>query len=154
MNSAISHITVLPQTKSEIDAFAVRIKAEILSGYHNPLDFKLRLKAFEELLKKLSADPEIKAAIELETDKYTEKTIEINGNKITKQERKTFDFSACGSARWEEAAMREQQAKCDREGVEAWLKGLKNETPDVITGEAVMPPAYTTNSILSITLAK
>lgn len=152
--NAISTITVLPRTSTEVAAYVESVKNEFLSGYVNPLDFAVHLKSMEEIVKQLRADIEIRRAIEDEADKYTEKTIDYSGVKIAKSERKSYSFEGCQCSRWEDARQREIQAKTEREGIEKWLKTLSAITPDMATGEAVNPPAYETTSILSITLKK
>lgn len=152
--NAISTLTILPRTSNEVAAYVDAIKIEFMAGYINPLDFAIQLKSMEEIVKRLRADYDIKKAIENEAYKYTEKTIELNGVKVAKSERKSYVFDGCKCSRWEEAKQREIQAKTEREGIENWLKTLTVITPDMTTGEPINPPAYETTSIVSITLKK
>lgn len=152
--NAISTLTILPQTKSDIDNYVQLLKADILSGYINPLKSALMLKSFEDILKALKSDEEIKRYIREESDKYTEKTIDFEGAKLSKQDRQSYDYSECNDSVWNDLSARISQLECELKGREAWLKTLKTLTPDTNTGEMILPPKITYNSIISITLKK
>lgn len=152
--NAISTLTVLPQSKEEISNYVGMIKSEILGGYINPLNSALMIKAFEEILKSLKDDEEIKAYVLSEADKYTEKTIDLNGAKITKQDRTTYYYENCNDSVWNDLNAQIEQLKCEIKGRESWLKTIRSITPDTQTGELINPPSTKFNSILTITLRK
>jgi len=150
--NAISTLTILPKTKGEIKNYVEAVKTDILSGYVNPLESALLLKSFEDIVKALRSDDEIKRYIELEADKYTEKTIEFGGAKIAKSERTSYDFKNCNDSIWLDLTMKKAQIDAELKGREAWLKSLSVPTPDINSGEIVNPPATEKTTILSITL--
>lgn len=152
--NAISTLTILPKSKTEIKNYVESVKADILSGYINPLESALLLKSFEDIVKSLRGDNEIKRCIELEADKYTEKTIDFGGAKIAKSERTSYDFKNCNDSIWVELTMKKAQIDAELKGREAWLKSISTPTPDINTGEIVNPPATEKTTILAITLNK
>lgn len=152
--NAISTLTILPRSKTEIGNYVELIKQDILSGYINPLESALMIKAFEDILKALKDDAEIKAYINKESDKYTEKTIDFHGAKITKQDRPKYDFSVCDDAIWNLLQNKLLQTQCEIKGRENWLKTIKEPTCDTDTGQMINPPSKQNTSILSITLKK
>ena len=152
--NAISTLTVLPTSKTDIEKYVNLIKEDILSGYINPLETALMLKSCEDIVKALRADEEIKQCIELEADKYSEKTIEFRGAKIGKSDKTTWDFSNCEDSIYNDLTSRINQLTAEKKGREMWLKTIKTPTVDQSTGELINPPATTHQSILSITLKK
>ena len=152
--NAISTLTILPKTKGEINNYVNAVKADILSGYINPLESALLLKSFEDIVKSLRGDSEIKRCIEMEADKYTEKTIEFAGAKISKSERTAYGFENCGDSVWNELTMKKAQIDAELKGRETWLKTITKPTPDINSGEIINPPSTERTTVLSITLNK
>lgn len=154
MESAISTLTNLPTTKSDISNYVALVKNDILSGYIQAEATAIMLKSFEEIIKQIKADKEIKEYIQDACDLHNEKSFEYGDTKFTKTERPNYDFKACESHRWLEASQNLMKAKSDLKGVEDWLKTIKEETIDTITGEMVKPPTVLKTSIVSIQLKK
>ena len=152
--NAISTLTVLPQSKEQIAQYVMMVKDDILSGYVNPLESALMLKAFEDILTALKGDKDIRAYIEQEADKYVEKTIDFHGAKITKQDRAKYDFENCEDSTLKLLYQQAEQIKCNIKARESWLKTLKEPTVCIETGEVINPPAKTKQVIISITLKK
>jgi hypothetical protein len=152
--NAISTLTILPKTKAEITSYVEAIKQDILSGYTNPLESAIMLKSFEDIVKALRLDTEIKRYIEFETEKYTEKTIEYAGAKIAKSERTSYQFENCNDSLLNELVMKKTQIDAEIKGREAWLKTLKTITPDINSGELINPPATERTTVITITLSK
>lgn len=152
--NAISTLTILPKSKTEIDNYVGLVKEDILSGYINPLESAIMLKSFEEIVKALRQDDDIKAYIDSEADKYGSKNIEFHGAKICVSDRTSYDYANCNDSVWSELNDKLNQLKSEIKGRENWLKTLKNQTPDYNTGELINPPATSYSKIISITLKK
>lgn len=154
MESAISTLTILPTTKSDISNYVALVKNDILSGYMQPEAIAITLKSFEEIIKQLKADKEIKEHIQNACDLHNEKSFEYGDAKFTKSERPTYDFKACDDPEWLRLSMDEMKVKGAKKTREDWLKTLKEATPDPETGELINPPTVLKTSIVSISLKK
>lgn len=66
--NALSHITVLPCSKSEVATFAQQVIAEVEGGNIDPLALKVRLKWLEKLIEAI--DKPIKDSVMKEAAKY------------------------------------------------------------------------------------
>lgn len=154
MESAISTLTNLPTTKSQINDYVEAVKNDILSGYIKPEVAAITLKAFEEIVKGIRGDKEIKDFIQDACDLYAGKSFEFGDTKFTKSERPNYHFKVCESYRWLEASQALMKAKSDLKAVEDWLKTLKEPTVDTLTGEVVNPPIVERISVISIQLKK
>jgi hypothetical protein len=150
----ISTLSILPDTKSGILEYTNGIKEEILNGTIPALESAKMLKSFEEIVKALRGDKDIKEYIQDEADLWNEKSVEYLGAKFTKTERPTYDFKECEDAEWKETTMAIMQLKAKLKGREDWLKSLKEPTPDIATGEVINPPTVLKTSIVSVSLSK
>lgn len=154
-----SYITVLPTTQSEIYTFIEQFRAEMSSGYIEATKVAIQLKAMEELIKQLRADPIIRDLIMEEVDKHPEKVFEIQGAKFEKSETGVkYDFTGCNSSVWND--LNDKRKKID-ESVKEEEKRLKSllfneniEAYDKNTGEKINPPSKTSNTYVKIILKK
>ena len=151
--NAISTITVLPSTKKEQDTYIALVKEQILSGYTKPLEIARQLKSFEDVIKALRDDKEIKALFLDEAQKYGAKTFD-DGAKFNLQSRKLFDFSTCNDSEWIRLTNVINEAKTALKEREEFLKALKEPVALTEGGEVINPPSFTSNEILVITLNK
>lgn len=152
--NAISTLTILPKSREDIDKYVRLVKEDILNGYINPLESAIMLKSFEEIVKALRSDEQIKAYIDNEADRYGSKTFDFNGAKIGVSDRTSYSFDDCGDSIWNDLNAKMAQLKAEIKGRENWLKTLKAQTPDCNTGELINPPATSYSKIISITLRK
>lgn len=154
MENKPQKVFILPETRQDIKDFIELAKLAIIEGEQDPLKVLQKIKSLEFIAKTLKDDPEISELIEKESDKYSEKTIELYGCKFQKQERKTFDFSECGDSQLKMMHIQKNQIDSSIKAREEWLKSLKEPTPDIETGEIIMPPTHISKSILAVTLPK
>src|SRR5574343_97209 len=89
--NAISTLTIMPQSKSEIAAYISQVKEQILSGYIDGCETAIMLKSLEDTIKTLRGDEDIKRFIMQEAEKYG-KSFEFKGAKFSISGRKTYDF--------------------------------------------------------------
>lgn len=92
-NRALATLTQLPTTQTEIKSYVQTVKDDILGGWIQPEESAIILKAFEDIVKALRQDQEIKEYILSEAEKYTEKTFDYGGAQLTKSSRTTYDYS-------------------------------------------------------------
>ena len=151
-----SYITGLPTTNSQIITFVEKFVKELDAGYIEPETTAICLKAMEELVKALRANPKVRDIIMQAVDKYPEKVFEYQGAKFEKAETGVkYDYSICGSTVWEKLSQELEQISLKLKEQEKFLKALgDNEVPDPETGEILHPPAKTSNSYVKITLKK
>ena len=151
--NAISTITVLPSTKKEQETYIALVKDQILSGYTKPLEIARQLKSFEDVIKALRDDKEIKALFLDEAQKFGAKSFD-DGAKFAIQSRKTYDFSECNDSEWIRLTNVINEAKTALKEREEFLKNIKEPIAMVGDGEVINPPSFTSNEILVITLNK
>ena len=152
--NAISVLTQLPTSKKSIDVYVESVKDDILSGYIQPEASAIMLKAFEDIIKALRGDKEIKEYIQDACDKYTEKSFIYADTTFSKSDRATYDFKVCEDPEWLSLSMQEMKISAMKKARESWLKTLKEPTADPQTGEIINPPAKLNTSIVSISLKK
>lgn len=153
--TASGTLNLLPQTKQEINRFVELVKSEVLtSGWISPLEFEIKLKAFETMISDLRQDPEIKAAVLKEAEKHGKSFI-LNGAKCTvKEVGVKYDYSGCGSSTWSEVNDEINNAKTRLKGIETTLKALPiNGLADPYTGEIIFPPAKSSTTQVVIELS-
>lgn len=144
---ALSIISQFPATKADKGVFVQRAVEEMLDGTKSPLNISIQLKVLEDIISEIRNNEDVKYAVMDEADKYG-KSFELNGAKITKASKPTYDYSGCGDEVYnnmiKDAAKLKEMIKA-REGV---LKtGINPET-----GETFAPPKVSTTEYLKIEL--
>lgn len=152
MKAGITLFNSFPETKSGMITYIESVKKSILDGFTEPLKIAKQLKTFEEIVKQLRDDKEIKMMIENETDKYSEKTIDLFGAKFTKQERASYDYSECNDSDLHEMYERLAELKAQIKEREEFLKHVPDGFVNSNTGELVTKPTKTIQTIISVTL--
>ena len=140
MERAISTLTQLPTTQSQIYEYVCQLKSDIISGWISAEESALILKSFEYVVKKLKDDKDVKEYLYTELEKYTEKTIDYKGCQITKSERTTYDYSS--DEEYSELKEQEKDLKAYIKAREQILKRNRDKFPSKTT------------SFLTIKLAK
>lgn len=131
---AISHLTILPQTKKEIESFVEACIDEITSGERNPLEFEIILKNVEDTISKIRKDDRVKSCILNEASKYAEKVFNYKGYEFSKVIKPNFDFS--NDQTWCDL----NQKLKDREALLKSVKPDMNSIADTSSGEVLTPP--------------
>jgi len=150
--SATSILTALPETVEQQKKYIALVKESILSGDTNPLIISRQLKSFEDVIKSLRTDEEIKKYTIEEAQKHG-KSFDF-GAKFSLQDRKTWDYSECGDSVLNEAYGTIEKCKEIIKTREAFLKTITEPIALSGTGEVVIPPTFKSNEVLSITLNK
>lgn len=154
MNEAISTLTVMPKTSTEINLYVSKVKEGLLEGYVTGLDAAQLLKSMEEIVKRLKSDNDIRDMILEDADKYTEKTIELNGCKFTKRTSSKYDYSQCGDSKFNKLDRQIKELTFERKARENFLKALQEPQIDEETGEIINPATSTGSEVVAVTLAK
>ncbi|MDP3452277.1 MAG: hypothetical protein Q8R90_04920 [Bacteroidales bacterium] len=154
METAISQFTYLPANKAERETFVQMCVDEITSGFRNPLELEIMLKNLEETVNAIRKHPDVKDAIQIEAEKYKEKTFKAFGCSITKTSRTVYDFSNCGDSQYHELKEKEAEIKTAVKDREIFLKSIKPgmSIADSDTGEQLYPPQTSTTEFLTIKL--
>ncbi len=154
METAISQFTYLPANKAERETFVQMCVDEITSGFRNPLELEIMLKNLEETVSAIRKHPEVKESIQIEAEKYKEKTFKAFGCTITKTSRTTYDFTSCNDSVYIDLKEQETKAKESLKERENFLKTIKPGTAiaNTETGEELFPPTTSTTEFLTIKL--
>lgn len=155
METTINTLSILPNTKQEIELFSSKIISELESGMINPLDLLKQIKCFEKVIEQ-TKDTLLKMARE-EAEKYGTKNFEFKGVKIELAEVGTkYDYSKCNDfvmAKVSEDLAKLNETKKQRE---TFLKSLKEpiQLVDEESGDVfqVMPPVKSSSSSLKVTI--
>jgi hypothetical protein len=162
MNESIARInpqiTGLPTTVSQRITFIEKFVTELEAGYIEPETTAISLKAMEELVKALRANPRIRDIMVDAVNKHPEKFFEYQGAKFEKAETGvSYDYTVCKSTVWQQ--LKEKSDKADKalKAQEEFLKSLAFTEEDFFdndTGEKLYPPAKSSNSYFKVTLRK
>lgn len=134
----------LPFRKEEQQNYADQAIAEILDGEVDPIEADMRLKAMEEVIKKIRTDIRVKSCIIDEAEKYGKSFVKYGVN-IAVSSRTTKDFTGCGDEVYNEMTKQQEALKLQIKAREAMLStGVNPET-----GEAYQPPRTETSVFLT-----
>ncbi len=149
METAISTLSVLPETKEQRETFVRKVVSEVKSGNYDTLKFWKQLINVEQTIKELK-DSEIKSIAYDKADEHPEKTFPYYGAEITKTSKSTYNYDDCGDSKIKELI--EKKAELDKEikDRQAFLKSLKESVALPETGEVIYPPVKSTTDYLTV----
>ena len=145
--NAIDIIGTFPVRKAELQDYAALVKDGILHS-DKKCELAAVLKAMEDFFGLLRDDPDIKAAIQKEFEKYGMKTVEFADFKMTRVDRATKDYSGCND---QPLAKLQQEETRIKEAIKARKTMLDNGL-DPFTGEILTRPVSVMKEYLTITL--
>lgn len=154
MESAISQLSNLPETRQQIQSFVQSAKAEILDGQWSAQELLYKKKMIDETLKQLFDDADVKKHLMDEVEKYGKEGIGYQDSKIEIKSKRTFDFSKCGDNGYEKSKAEFDTLKKQISEREKFLKMLQKPIADPESGEMIYPASYTTTDFFTVTLAK
>lgn len=141
--NALAELRNLPLTKLEQQNYADMAILEIIGGEVDPLEADLRLKAMEEVIKKIREDCRVKSAVNDEAEKYG-KDFVLRGVKIQVKHRTVKDFSNCGDPVYNDLKDQSEKIKAMIKAREATIAA----GADPATGEVFAPPQTSTTTYL------
>lgn len=153
--SALSAMRSLATTQTQVDVFSDQLIESVKSGEANPIEVLVMLRAFEKVSKRVL--DEIKDNILSESDKYTEKTWEYHGNKLTKAEvGVSYDYSVCGDPVHDQRESILNAAKSLLDERKEFLKALKEPVTIVDEGSGeivtIKPPLKKSTSTVTVSI--
>jgi hypothetical protein len=143
MEMTLSTLSTFPETQAQALDFAEKLTREVLAGMNDPLRVDIQLKILTDMFTKVREN--IKELAIKEVEKYGEKTIEINGAKITVTRKTTYDYKSCNYSVYNDCIKRKEE-------LEKMLKSLTSSLADASTGEEILPPAKKYSPYLKIEL--
>ena len=155
METTLSTISQMPETKEEIDSFVKKAKSEIINSNENPLKVLKQLKAIEKTVQTLLKDRDIEDYILEEAEKQGQKRFELYGVQFEVKETGTkYEFDTCNDSKWQELTEKEQEIQKDRKKREELLKSMNEEWVNPETGEIVHPAVKKSKTKVIVTFQK
>ena len=151
--TAITKLSQFPATKQEVKDYFTQAKELIMSGDVEPLKFAVQIKAFEELVKSLREDKDIRSLIIGEVAKHG-KEAEFNRSVIRISETGVrYDYSDCNSSRHHVLTEQIKELTEKKKELERFLQVLpEGGAADPETGEILSRPVKTSTTSPVITL--
>lgn len=152
METAISTVRQLPESKQQIELFAQQLEASLLNGEVSGIDLIRFQKAMEKVFEKIKPTLTETALNELE---LYEKTPIIKGCEFSKIEAGVkYDYSGCNDAIYNESIKELEYFKNGLKQRETFLKAIKEPMTIVneITGEVVTinPPIKSSTTTVKV----
>lgn len=153
MQTAVSTLSVFPNTKEQVSLFANKLKAELENGEVNPLEIITMQKAIEKVFD--AVKPTLSELARAEAEKHG-KSFDFKGAKIECVEVGTkYDFSECGHLDYSDLCEKINQLTEMKKNYETMIKTYKEPqnlislNGDVMT---VYPPKKTSTSSIKVTI--
>ena len=147
MENAVSYLRVLPLSKAQRLSFVEQVKAEITSGFYDPLEIEVMLKGIEETIKAIRSDADIREYVLQELAKHGKSTT-IYGAELTKSDRKTWNYN---DTEINSITAEIEGLKAKLKDREKFLQSIpEGGIVDPATGEILYRPGYTTTEVLTI----
>lgn len=154
MESAISLLRKMPETKDEIKNYVRIVKESVLNGDVEPLQFAANVSALEQLFKALKGDALIKDVILEEAEKYGTKSFEQGNAKYQiKEVGVKYDFSECNDSELEQINADIKELTDEKKKRETLLKAISPDT-EFYDGDGVQlfAPKKTSTTQVTITI--
>lgn len=148
MESAISQLSYLPETREQQRTFVHKAVEELMNGEHDIMKFWIQASIVADTLNEIKDSLKVKQAAVAEAAKYKDQP--YMGCKISVVSRKTFDFSKCCYMDWERSKFDIEAAKERVKRAETFLKALQSPVADPETGEMIYPPTFTESEYITV----
>lgn len=153
METAISTLKNLPETKQQIDVFASQLENALNNGQIVPTDLLRFQKAMEKVFEKIK--PTLTECAISEVEHY-EKNAIIKGSEFSIVEAGTkYDFSGCNDLEYKSLEFTLEKAKEALKQREMFLKAIKEplQVIDESSGEVftIYPPKKTSTTTVKVT---
>jgi len=148
MESAISQLNYLPETREQQKTFVHKAIEELMNGEHDIMKFWIQASIVADTLNEIKDSILIKKAAIEEARKYKDQP--YMGCKISVVSRKTFDFSKCNYSPYIHAKGKLATAKDEVNRLESFLKNMQLQMGDPVTGEILNPPTFTESEYITV----
>lgn len=154
METAISLLNQMPETKAEIESFAKIVMNQIDMGEMNDvLTFAARFKALAALEETLFKNILFKDAVLEAAEKYGKSFEKGNAKFQIAEVGTTYDYSVCGDVEWEQLDSSMKMIAERKKNRETFLKSI---TPEMTVfgedGVQIFPPHKKSSTQVKITL--
>lgn len=150
MESALSTISVFPETRKEMDAFKWDIKRDLKAGIvSNPLKVKVQLTMLKTLIEELLEDEDVDLVFLKEFELYdAEREIAINGAKLMKREVGVkYDYDSSGDPVWNKLNKVAKEVTDEKKRREKLLQSMDDKgMVDPETGVFISKPVKTSKT--------
>jgi len=136
METALSFLKQLPETKDEINNFAVQVSKSVIDGTNNALEVYHQCKCVEETMKKILDN--IKGVTIDEAEKWKGQKYK-NSMISTKEAGVSYDYSVCDDSVWNTLNNSIEQLKAQIKEREKFLKSIQSDVFDD-NGVKLNPP--------------
>lgn len=139
----LSHLKDLPETKAQVELFSNNLINSIQWGEIDPLELDGKLKALEEMIKKVRSSEEMSENILSEAEKYGQKTFDAGKFKHQiKEIGVKYDFSDCGDSEYKNILSSLKILQDTKKARESFLKTIKaGQEIFGSDGVQLLPPA-------------
>lgn len=154
METAISLLNQMPETKAEIDNFARIVIEQIdLGEFQDVLKFSARFKALAKLEEKLFSNALFKDAVLEAAEKYGKSFEKGNAKFDIRETGTSYDYACCGDVEWERLDSEIKTLTEKKKARETFLKSITGEmTVFGEDGAQIMPAIKRSITSVVITL--
>jgi acetone carboxylase gamma subunit len=153
METALSTISILPQTKEELFKFSRMLKDEIIADDKETLPILGQLKVIEKIVKDVLEDKDVKKRFLTDRLRYSDKeVVKFNGLDFTIREVGVkYDYDASGDTKWMDLDKKIKELTEARKEREKFLQNLPIEgTVDPDGGNYIIRPPKTSETMVIV----
>lgn len=147
-------IALIKERVTELPGLLQAFEMAIKNGEINPLTMLILTSSMDKYVKHVKKDKELKNIISKEHSKSGEKTITLNGVKITANEKDDYDYTPCQDSRLESLNKEIEYLTEQKKAIELELQARckQDDFVNPITGELieVIKPIKTSTSYFSV----
>ncbi len=152
METALSQITKLPETREQQKTFVNAAVEEICNGDLDILRIFTKLRIIQDTIKDILSAPVVENLAILAAAKYPKGECDVFGNKLTLAARKNYDFSECNDYTLNNLEKDLKHTKTKIKERQTFLQSLKPGmiAVDEITGEQLKMPTFTVTEYITV----
>lgn len=155
--SVTSVLSLFDTNKEQRKEFAAAVVARMSFGTINPLNVHVQVKCMEDVIKKILEDPQYKAMVVAEAEKYGKKPFEFHNAEVAVKEAGIkYDYTSCNDLVYADLLQAYQHTETLLKEREKFLKTVPTTGMDIITEEGevlkIYPPVKTSTTTTVVTL--
>ena len=151
METALSTISQLPETRSEQKVFVHKAIEEIVNGGYDPARLFAKLRIIADTIKEITDSETFKQLAIKEINKYGKECV-IGGNTLKVASKKAWDFSVCNDSILFDMENKQEQLKNAISERKKFLQTIKSgmEVANPESGEMILPPTYSETEYITV----